>query len=83
MDKVKAAELESKLSGHAVGKWTIESLIDHGKSAAVFRAHDPAGTVVALKIFDDELIAKYGDATQFARIERELQLVGRSHINTY
>jgi hypothetical protein len=55
-------------------------LIDHGKSAAVFRASGRGG-IVAVKIFDDELIARYGDDTQFERINRELQLIGKSHPN--
>jgi serine/threonine protein kinase len=80
MDEVKARELESVLRGRQVGGWTIETLVGHGKSAAVFRASDSSGTA-AIKIFDDELIARYGDSTQFARIERELKLVGKTHPN--
>jgi serine/threonine protein kinase len=37
--------------------------------------------VVALKIFDDEIIERYGDKTQLARIDRELGLIGRAHPN--
>jgi eukaryotic-like serine/threonine-protein kinase len=80
MDQIKARELETKLRGLQIGEWTIEALVDHGKSAAVFRALGPSGKV-AVKIFDDELIAKYGDDTQFARIERELTLIGKFHPN--
>lgn len=81
MDRVKAAELEQKLKGKPLDGWIIESLIDHGKSAAVFRARGRADETVAVKIFDDELIAKYGDDTQLSRIDRELQLVGKTHSN--
>lgn len=80
MDKLKAETWEAELKGKQVGGCTIESLIDFGKSAAVFKAvrgTDP----VALKIFDDELIERYGDKTQLARIERELTLIGRAHPN--
>jgi eukaryotic-like serine/threonine-protein kinase len=80
LDEVKARELEGKLRGSSIEGWKIESLIGHGKSAAVFRASGPSGEA-ALKIFDDELIAKYGDDTQFSRINRELQLIGKSHPN--
>lgn len=80
MDKVKAALWESDLKSTIVAGCTVESLIDFGKSAAVFKAY--RGTeVVALKIFDDELIERYGDKAQLARIDRELTLVGKSHPN--
>jgi eukaryotic-like serine/threonine-protein kinase len=80
MDPIKAKELEARLKGRKVGDWTVDALIDHGKSAAVFRASGPHGNV-AVKIFDDELIARYGDDTQFARIERERYLVAHHHAN--
>lgn len=80
MDKVKAALWEQTLTGTAVAGCIIEKLIDFGKSAAVFRAMRGDDTV-ALKIFDDELIERYGDKTQLARIDRELTLVGKSHPN--
>ncbi|MCW2362459.1 MULTISPECIES: protein kinase domain-containing protein [Sphingobium] len=80
MDKVKAAVWEKTLAGTAVAGCTVENLIDFGKSAAVFRA-SRGGETVALKIFDDELIERYGDKTQLARIDRELTLVGKSHPN--
>ena len=80
MDKVKATLWEQTLVGTAVAGCTVEKLIDFGKSAAVFRARRD-GDVVALKIFDDELIERYGDKTQLARIDRELTLVGKSHPN--
>jgi serine/threonine protein kinase len=72
--------MEGKLRGSSVDGWLIECLIDHGKSAAVFRATRGI-EISAVKIFDDELIARYGDSTQFERIKRELQLVGRHHPN--
>ncbi len=80
MDKVKAETWEHDLRGKEVGGCTIEALIDFGKSAAVFKAVR-AGQTVALKIFDDELIERYGDKTQLARIDRELTLIGRAHPN--
>jgi serine/threonine protein kinase len=80
MDNIKAAELEATLKGKSIGGWKIINLINNGKSAAVFRATDGSKTV-ALKIFDDELIEKYGDDTQIARIDRELTLIGHNHPN--
>lgn len=82
MDGIKAKEWEAKFQGNEIDGWTVESLIDHGKSAAVFKA---VGTspdqLAALKIFDDELIQRYGDETQLERIHRELGLVGKHHPN--
>lgn len=80
MDKLKAKEWEDKLRGQVVAGWSIEALIDSGKSAAVFRAKR-VDQLAALKIFDDEMIARFGDKTQLARIERELSLVGKDHPN--
>ena len=80
MDHIKAIELESKLKGRTIDGWTVESLINHGKSAAVFLALK-GGEKAAVKVFDDELIEKYGDVAQLARIDRELTLVGQSHPN--
>jgi serine/threonine-protein kinase RIO1 len=70
MDKVKAAAWEAELRGKQIGDYLLQSLIDHGKSAAVFRATRNKKTV-ALKIFDDEIIERYGDKAQLARIDRE------------
>lgn len=82
MDKIKAQELAGKLSGTVLQEWKIADLINFGKSAAVFKGcHIPTGDLVAVKVFDDELIARYGDDAQIARIGRELDLVGKSHAN--
>lgn len=79
MDKVKAHILENELKGKQIGAWIIESLIDHGKSAAVFKAQTANNEIVAVKVFDQELIEKYGDATQVARIQREIELKDHRH----
>lgn len=82
MDEVKAKEWEGKFRGQVIDGWIIDSLIDYGKSAAVFKAVNGSdGKLAALKIFDDELIQRYGDATQIKRIERELSLRGQKHPN--
>jgi hypothetical protein len=80
LDPAKAKEWEDRFRGKTLESWTIEALIDHGKSAAVFRASSEAG-LVALKIFDDEIIQRYGDKAQLSRINRELALVGKQHPN--
>lgn len=82
MDEVKAKEWEAKFRGQAIEGWAIDSLIDYGKSAAVFKAvGDGPEKLAALKIFDDELIQRYGDETQLKRIDRELGLIGTLHPN--
>ncbi|WP_153769236.1 protein kinase [Labrenzia sp. CE80] len=82
MDSVKAKELEAILKGKTLQGFEIIELIDHGKSAAVFKGRSiETDETVAVKVFDDELIAKYGDTAQLKRIKRELELVGKSHQN--
>ena len=78
MYEQRARDLLKQLQGGSVGGWYVETLINFGKSAAVFRAHNSQRTA-ALKIFDPELIARYGELTQLTRIERELSLCGRHH----
>ncbi|MGH6986975.1 MAG: serine/threonine-protein kinase [Caulobacteraceae bacterium] len=78
MDDAKAAMLAARLAGHELEGWTIEGLINHGKSAAVFRARRD-GQLAAVKVFDEELIERYGDQTQLERINRELELKGHPH----
>ncbi|RWL12817.1 MAG: hypothetical protein EOR88_26180 [Mesorhizobium sp.] len=78
MDFVRARLLEDQLKGTMIGEWTIVRLIDHGKSAAVFEATN-AAKQAAVKVFDKELIERFGDKTQLARIKREVSLKGRGH----
>ncbi len=80
MDSVKAQELELSLRKRSINGWEVAGLIDFGKSAAVFKAIN-GDNIAALKVFDDELIKKYGDEKQIARIERELSLIGKHHDN--
>jgi eukaryotic-like serine/threonine-protein kinase len=81
VDHVKAQILSDKIIGQKIADWRIESYVNHGKSAAVFRAENDAGAPAAVKIFDDELIERYGDKVQLARIARELTLIGKHHPN--
>ena len=80
MDNVKAQDLFQKLKDRSIADWQITDYVSHGKSAAVFKGRK-GKEIAAVKVFDDELIKKYGDETQFARIERELTLVGKPHPN--
>jgi serine/threonine protein kinase len=80
MDKIRAAKFAEELKGKSVGEWTVGPLIDNGASAAVFEAqHD--GHPAAIKIFDPELVERVGEGAQLARIETEIQLVGKLHEN--
>lgn len=78
MYEQRAVDLLQQLRGRSVGNWHVQELINFGKSAAVFRAHNSRRTA-ALKIFDPELVARYGELTQLTRIQRELSLRGRCH----
>lgn len=80
MDQVKAEQLFERLNGQLVDGWLIKRLIDHGKSAAVFFA-ERDGAAAAVKIFDADLIERYGDEAQIGRIQRELALIGHTHPN--
>ena len=80
MNNSRAKQLEKQLTGQTVEAWTIEGLINHGKSAAVFKASSKNGPV-ALKVFDAELIDRQGAEVQTERIEREKTLVDKVHPN--
>jgi eukaryotic-like serine/threonine-protein kinase len=80
MDKVLAARMASEIIGSEVGGWHAIELLGSGKSALVLRA-EKDGQSAALKVFDPDLIEKYGEPTQLGRIEREKRLIGRSHQN--
>lgn len=81
MDEVGAKQLEAELIGLQLNQWEIVELIDNGKSAAVFKAKDGLGNNAAIKIFDRELIQKFGEEKQLERISRETDLVGKTHNN--
>ena len=78
MYEQRALDLLHQLRGRSVGGWRIQELIRHGKSAAVFRANK-SQHIAALKIFDPELVARYGELTQLTRILTELTLRGLRH----
>ena len=78
MDKVVEARMTDQIVGSEVGGWRALELLGSGKSAIVLRA-ERSGQIAALKVFDPDLIKKYGEDTQLGRIEREKRLVGKSH----
>lgn len=80
MNKERAHALAADLKYRLVDKWTVCDLIDFGKSAAVFQA-TWEGRHAALKVFDAELVERYGKLTQLKRIEREVSLRPHRHPN--
>lgn len=78
MDRARAERMTKELLGSTVGTWTPLRFVDAGKSAMVFEASN--GSILgALKIFDPELVERFGTDVQTARIERELALIGKEH----
>jgi serine/threonine protein kinase len=73
MDKLKAIELEKELKGTVLNGYEILKLINNGKSAAVFKAKKD-NDFFALKIFDNELVERFGHEIQTKRIEQEIAL---------
>lgn len=80
MNKQAAEKMSRDLLGKSVGGWVIKTFVNHGKSAVVFEA-EKGGLRAALKIFDPEIVDRYGRETQLKRIERERSLIGKKHPN--
>lgn len=80
MDDAKAQQMAEEHIGTCFDGWRIDGYVNHGKSAAIFRA-TKAGQSAALKLFDPELSARFGRDAQLERIRRETSLVGKSHPN--
>jgi eukaryotic-like serine/threonine-protein kinase len=72
--------LVSEWSGKDLNGWTVGEYINAGKSALVFKAKKKE-TDAAVKIFDPEIIERFGSAEEMERIKRELRLVGERHEN--
>ena len=75
MDTVKAKQLFKQLQGTRIKDVGIEEFISNGKSAAVFHGKKDDKSF-AIKIFDNEIVERYGVEIQQQRIERELSLKG-------
>lgn len=80
MDKIRAKRVAYELCGGIVGGWKIVTHIGQGKSAVVFRG-EKEGQIAAIKVFDPEIVERYGEKTQLVRISRELLLCGHDHGN--
>lgn len=78
MDPVRAKRMSQELRNQHVGGWLIRRCLGAGKSAVVFEG-EKDGQQAALKVFDPELVARFGKATQLGRIERERSLIGEHH----
>ena len=62
---------ETRFRYYKFGDYEITEMINYGKSAVVFKGYNANDKQVAIKIFDNELIARYGETTQKQRIFRE------------
>lgn len=80
MDPVRALAMVAELRGRSVSGWTVVELAGSGKSAVVFKA-ERDGVTAALKVFDRELVERFGADVQERRLRRELSLVGQRHPN--
>jgi hypothetical protein len=80
MDAARAKRMIEELQGRTVGEWTVTEFSGTGKSAIVFKA-TRGREICALKIFDPELIDRFGKDVQKNRIDRELSLRGKCHPN--
>ena|ERR1700730_14732051 len=80
MDSTIAKRIETELRGRDIGGWTIAARVNNGKSAVIFKATRENETA-AIKIFDPEMVERYGKKVQLARIQRELILRGKYHPN--
>lgn len=80
LDEYSAKKLVGQLIGKTLKGWHIDAFINHGKSAVVFLA-SKGDLSSALKVFDPEIVKRYGHEKQKKRVERELSLIGKSHPN--
>ncbi|GAA0872181.1 hypothetical protein GCM10009117_13280 [Gangjinia marincola] len=73
MDRTKSLQLEKEIKGTELNGYKVISLINNGKSAAVFRATKD-GKDFALKVFDNYLVERFGHEIQTKRIQQEIDL---------
>ncbi|MGR3179177.1 MAG: protein kinase domain-containing protein [Candidatus Anammoxibacter sp.] len=78
MDEYKAKSLEKIVKDNKIEDYAIGTLIGHGKSAAVFSSiNENDNKKYALKIFDNDIVKRFGCEIQEQRIEQEIKL--RNH----
>lgn len=80
MEKSRAKKFAKEVEGQTCSGWVIQDYIGCGKSAIVMKA-TKGDQLAAVKIFDPELVERYGAEVQAKRIEREKSLIGHSHPN--
>ena len=80
MDATRAHLMEKEFAGQSLAGWTLGNLLGWGKSGVVFQA-EREGSSAAFKVFDRELVDRFGEKTQLSRLQRELSLVGERHPN--
>jgi serine/threonine protein kinase len=80
MDSAQAQALKEQLLGQDFNGWKIVDFFGNGKSAVVMKA-EKGGETSAIKVFHNELVERFGKATQLARIQREVGLVDAEHPN--
>lgn len=80
MDKVRAARMIEDLRGKEVGGWRIIDSLGNGASAIVLSARKDADSA-AIKIIDPEMIERFGEAAQLARLSRERTLIDHDQPN--
>lgn len=78
MDEARAIRMSEDLIGKSIGQWELIEYLGSGKSALVFkgRCHKQES---AVKVFDPELIQRFGKRIQLQRIQRELLLRDKAH----
>ncbi len=70
--------MDQELQGQLLAGWLLERCVGHGKSALVFKAAKD-GKEAAVKVFDRELVERFGKPAQRERVQREQQLIGHNH----
>ena len=80
MNSVRAKRIAEELRGSFCNGWQIGDYINNGKSAVVCEAKKN-DEVAAVKIFDPEIVERYGREVQRERTERECTLIGVNHSN--
>jgi len=80
MDAARTKSYIAEFSGQEIGGWPVLDYVGAGKSAIVFKSTDGIATRI-LKVFDRELVERFGEEAQAERVRRELTLVGKSHPN--
>lgn len=81
MDNARIRRLASDWLKRTLNGWQPMELINPpGKSALVFKAQK-GSQIAAIKIFDPEIVDRFGVEQEEERINRELTLVGKHHQN--